>query len=66
MFFLLLLCWFNFNHINGSLDPLDILYKEKKDLILDNWLLLLGWAVKKVYNVYFYVTLFQDLFSFFS
>lgn len=27
--FLLLLCCFNFNHISGSLDPLDIFYMEK-------------------------------------
>lgn len=38
MYFFLLQYYFNFNHMNDSLAPLDIFYKDKKqkDLISDN------------------------------
>lgn len=42
MYFFLLQYYFNFNHMNDSLAPLDIFYKDKKqkDLISDNWVLI--------------------------
>lgn len=57
MFFFILLYCFNFNHINGSLDPLDIFYEEKSRKRFDfRKLIIAGMMLKNpVYKMYVFV-----------
>lgn len=69
--FSLLLCCFDCNHVNGSLDPRTYSVRKKSRKRFNFRQLLTDYfrdeACKNtVYNVCFCVTLFQNLFSFFN